>query len=1068
MARFDDSFLQGMKDDFDIVGLIESYGTKLKERPGTDGELIGLCPIHDDKSPSLVVNRKKNVWNCLGACGCGGDVIQWVMHAEKVSFRYAVELLKEKSVGKLAAGGTKANNVRRLESPIGATAADHELLGQIADYYHARLKESPDALSYLQKRLITDPEAIERFKLGFSDRTLGLRLPIKQVKDGADIRERLQTLGVLKESGHELLRGCITFPIPVIGGIGEIYGRRIDNGGKTKVKHFYLNGPHVGVWNIEAFVACDELILCESIIDALTFWCAGFRNVTTIYGANGLTSDILDALKQHNIKRLLIAYDSDEAGNKATEKHSPEFERLGIELFRIKMAAGMDINSYAQTAQGGCDDNVHNWLALLIRNATWLGKGKASAITTPTPDFLQQSRDQFAVDDAKEKTAKAERPLREKKDSQPAASASDIGESKSKSKTATKKTSPLETVGPTTSGLATGKGPAVSSLAAEKPAGAAKPQAAQPPAAEKQPLAASPSPAAPKEIDAEIKENGIVLEIGNRSYRVRGLEKNLAFDVLKLNVMVRKDEQFYVDTFDLYAARARGVFVKEASRELGFDPEVIKRDLGKVLLKLESLQDEQIEQTLAAKEEKIELTDKDKQAALDLLKQPNLIERILADFAACGVVGEETNKLVGYLAATSRKLDKPLAVVIQSSSAAGKSLLMDAILSFIPSEEQVGYSAMTGQSLFYMGSMELQHKILAIAEEEGVAQASYALKLLQSEGQLTIASTGKDASTGRMETQEYHVEGPVMIFLTTTAIDIDEELLNRCVVLTVDENRDQTRAIHDQQRKNETLEGLLTSGGSASVRKLHQNVQRLLRPLQVVNPYAHLLKFCDDQARRRRDHMKYLTLIRSITLLHQYQREIKTVVLGDETVQYIEVELTDIVLANRLADQVLGKSIDELPPQTRRLLMELFQWVQSECKRLKIEQREFRFTRRMIRESLGWSQTALKKHLERLMEMEYVLTHRSGSRRCEYELIYDGRGREGQPTMCGLIDVAKLTGAAGVPSITTDEKLVSSSPPNGSSSPLPVSSSPQDHPKNTPLSSEVVKENHVKNNGKPR
>ena len=161
----------------------------------------------------------------------------------------------------------------------------------------------------------------------------------------------------------------------------------------------------------------------------------------------------------------------------------------------------------------------------------------------------------------------------------------------------------------------------------------------------------------------------------------------------------------------------------------------------------------------------------------------------MADF---DVVGETTNKLVGYLAAVSRKLDQPLAIIIQSSSAAGKTSLMDAILAFVPPEDQVKYSAMTGQSLFYMGETDLKHKILAIVEEEGVERASYALKLLQSEGALTIASTGKDSSTGRLITQEYRVEGPVMIFLTTTAIKIDEELLNRCLVLSVDENREQT------------------------------------------------------------------------------------------------------------------------------------------------------------------------------------------------------------------------------------------------------------------------------------
>ena len=84
---------------------------------------------------------------------------------------------------------------------------------------------------------------------------------------------------------------------------------------------------------------------------------------------------------------------------------------------------------------------------------------------------------------------------------------------------------------------------------------------------------------------------------------------------------------------------------------------------------------------------------------------------------------------------------------------------MDAVLALMPEEERVQYSAMTGQSLFYMGETNLKHKILAIVEEEGAERASYALKLLQSEGELTIASTGKDPATGQLVTQEYRVEG---------------------------------------------------------------------------------------------------------------------------------------------------------------------------------------------------------------------------------------------------------------------------------------------------------------------
>ncbi len=131
MARFDDEFIQRLKTETDIVTLIESYGTRLKPRGEASGEMIGLCPIHDDKNPSLVVNRKKNVWNCLGACGKGGDVIAWVMLAESVSFRHAVELLSEGATGGRPA---KPNaKPRKLDPPVPINADDHETLAGVVD-----------------------------------------------------------------------------------------------------------------------------------------------------------------------------------------------------------------------------------------------------------------------------------------------------------------------------------------------------------------------------------------------------------------------------------------------------------------------------------------------------------------------------------------------------------------------------------------------------------------------------------------------------------------------------------------------------------------------------------------------------------------------------------------------------------------------------------------------------------------------------------------------------------------------------------------------------------------------
>lgn len=437
---------------------------------------------------------------------------------------------------------------------------------------------------------------------------------------------------------------------------------------------------------------------------------------------------------------------------------------------------------------------------------------------------------------------------------------------------------------------------------------------------------------------------------------------------------------------------------------------MIKKDLGKILLKLESLQDQQIKNTLEPKEESQPLSETENAQALALLQDNNLLQRILEDFKTAGVVGEETNKLVGYLACVSRKLDKPLAVIIQSSSAAGKSSLMDAILTLMPEEERVQYSAMTGQSLFYMGESNLKNKILAIAEEKGAEQASYALKLLQSEGELTIASTGKDDATGNMITKEYHVEGPVMLFLTTTAIDIDEELMNRCLILTVNESREQTQSIQHMQRKQQTLEGLLQSEDKKQITQLHRNAQRLLKPLLVTNPYAEQLTFIDDKTRTRRDHMKYLTLIKAIALLHQYQREIKTIKHHGQTLNYIEVTKTDIETANRLAHEILGRTLDELPPQTRTLLKHIQQMITQQGKAQSTEQQDIRFSRREIRDFTGWSDGQLKIHCSRLTELEYLLVHRGGrGQSLVYELLYDGKTEQQTKHLMGLINPEKLS-----------------------------------------------------------
>jgi DNA primase catalytic core len=942
MARIPEDEVERLKKEISVQRLAEMRGIKLT-RQGTN--LLGKCPFHDDKTPSLVITPAKNLWHCMGACNMGGTAIDWVMKAEGISFRHAVELLRKDHLP-LAASPiqpVKKCTVPKLPAPLTVEAGDRELLLEVVGFYQSALTQSPEAMRYLETRGLRSSEMVERFRLGFANRTLGYGLEAKNRAGGAAVRGRLQRLGIYRESGHEHFNGSLVVPvINPAGDVLEMYGRKITpNLREGTPNHLYLPGEHRGVWNEEALIASKEIILCEALIDALTFWAAGFRNVTASYGTNGFTADHRAAFERHGTRRVYIAYDRDEAGDKAAAKLAEELMEMGLECFRVEFPKGMDANAYALKVTPSSKS-----LGVLLNRASWLGKGQRPVERVAAPEVAAVVNEEPA---AKERMIETDAP-------------------------------PVEP----------------------------PPDNVPPLAAEPGPVAPMPTPGANKiGVAVEIRGEDVMMRFGDREYRVRGLAANTSTALLKINLRIlgvnpHGDVALHVDTLDLNVARQRMAFSKQAAEELGIKEEIVRHDIGQVWMKLEELRDEQIREALTPKEPSVTMSDEERNAAMELLRDPRLLERIVEDFARCGTVGEETNKLVGYIGAVSRHLEKPLAVIVQSSSAAGKSSLMDAVLAFVPEEQRVQYSAMTGQSLFYMGETDLQHKVLAIVEEGGAQRASYALKLLQSEGEVSIASTGKDPVSGRHITHEYRVKGPVMIFMTTTAIDIDEELLNRCLVLTVNEDRAQTQAIHRVQRESQTLDGFLRKRERDAVLKLHRNAQRLLRPLTVINEQAPELSFPDSMTRTRRDHMKFLTLISSIALLHQHQREVKTVMSMGKPEQYIETTSEDVELAKRLLHEVMGRSLDELPPHTRRLLLLIDGMVGAECDRQKIERAEYRFSRRDVREFSAWSDSQLKRHLARLEEMEYLIVHRGGrGQSFVYELFFT-RESGMQPALPGL------------------------------------------------------------------
>lgn len=873
MARVPQTEIERIKQEISVLELAQNRGINLR-RQGAD--YVGLCPFHDDHNPSLVISPKNNLWHCFG-CNQGGSVIDFLMKLDNISFRHAVEKLT--GVPEIA---LTSDNI------------DHQkLLNRVTEFYHQTLYRNPTALEYLAKRGIKDEEAIQTFKIGYANRTLSYAI-------SDQIREDLKQAGIFRASGHEHFSGSIVIPIlDEDGNTQEIYGRKIlSNLRKGTPMHLYLPGPHRGVWNLQAFKATKTIILCEALIDALTFWVNGFRNVTASFGVNGFTPDLEAACNNYAIEKVYLAYDNDPAGNQAALTLAAKLSKAGIDVYRINFPEGLDANAFALKVE-----DPAKALAELIDQAT------------PIRLAVQQLAAASALTDTSNKT---------------------------------------ET-----------------------------------------------------DLTAEVTETGITITVNDRIYRVRGLSPKRN-DSMKVNLRLVYHDHLYIDTIDLYNAKHRNQYLAGAVKETNLDEAILRSDQARLIVKLEEIQEQLANGQLKAQAKAYQLTKEETEEALAYLKSPDLVQKIIADFAACGTVGEETNKLVGYLAAVSRKLDDPLAVLIMSRSAAGKSSLQDAILAFVPDEDKVRYTAITGQSLFYLEEDALVHKVLAIAEGEGAEKATYAIKTMQSDKHLTIASTGKDPVTGKMRTQEYQVKGPIAIMMTTTAAEVDYETANRFLILTVDEEPEQTRQIHERQRANETLEGILAKLQAETVIKRQQNIQRLLRPILVVNPYAPYLTFLSDRLRTRRDHKKYLGLIRAIAFLHQYQRPKKTVPINGQTIEYIEATFDDIELANQLASQVLGHSLDEMAPATRRLLELIWQLVQEKMKDGK-KQEECLFSRRGLRELTNWSDTQLRMHLGQLVELEYLAV-RSGrnGQKYLYELLYRGEGQDGGKFLLGLTDVQEL------------------------------------------------------------
>jgi DNA primase catalytic core len=484
---------------------------------------------------------------------------------------------------------------------------------------------------------------------------------------------------------------------------------------------------------------------------------------------------------------------------------------------------------------------------------------------------------------------------------------------------------------------------------------------------------------------------GFKLAFCGRHYEVKGIAREATQLKATVKAWGDKTKGFELTTLDLYSARSRDAYARSCAALFGEQDATLKGDLNRLLERVETWRPEGAAKGQLAPAP----TTEERAAAQAFLTHPELFAEILADLETLGVAGEETNKLLCYLAAVSRKLEDPLSLLIQSRSAAGKSTLQNAVLQLVPDEDKAHYTRLTSQALFYQEETSLAHKVLALEEAEGLGEAAYSLRALQSSKKITVATTIKDPATGKLKTDSYTVQGPVAVLLTTTQATIDPETASRFLTLTIDESREMTQTILQAQRHRDTLAGYMAELDRKAVIAKHQVAQRLLEPLVVINPYAEQLCFPVHSLRARRDHKKYLMLIKAVAYLHQKQRPVREATRGNQTFRYIEATREDVRLANALAAQVLGASLDELSAPARNLLRLIHDMVKSHCEAQCVAPSQYVFTRRDVRQATGWSDWQVRTHAKELEELEY-LKARMGAwgKEYVYELAWDGREEE--------------------------------------------------------------------------
>lgn len=485
--------------------------------------------------------------------------------------------------------------------------------------------------------------------------------------------------------------------------------------------------------------------------------------------------------------------------------------------------------------------------------------------------------------------------------------------------------------------------------------------------------------------------------------RLEGLDRLRV--TIKIEVLNRKFQHYLNNpdiaalairqNLDLYSITQVEKLARLIADRLEVGVTAVSKDLSDITGELERYRLQQIESKQQEQNKIIRpLTEAEREAAINFLKKKNLLQATNELIGRSGIVGEELNRLIMWLIYTSRKTAKPLHIISMGSSGTGKSHLQEKVGELIPEEDKIEITALTENAFYYFDKAALGHKLILIEDLDGIWKALYPLRELQSKQRISKTITIKDKN-GNTKTIHLKVYGPVCIAGCTTKESIYEDNANRCFLIYLDESNEQDERVMDYQRKISA--GKINTADENQAKQLLQNVQSILQPITVINPFAEQLKIPNEVFKKRRTNAHYLAFIEVITFFKQYEREQKCDEATGEI--FIETTIEDIEEANSLLKQILLRKSDELNGATRNYFEELKQHL--------VKSNQSSFTSTSIRNQLRIPISSVKRYHAALMDAGLIKKVESRNTKAyHYEIISKEEYTKLQSSIATALDEA--------------------------------------------------------------